>query len=542
MSIQQGRIYQGRKTILNQRAQAAALSLFSLAVVFQEAATAQDVEQNNYFASGSFVGLTPSEPITFQAKQGGAIQASLHYTGAPHQPCAPWLMLKAPSGKVLTLSPGDNAIPAAASNLKEGGTYSLIGMNANVNALLNSKVACPFDIQLVAVPGDPNQTGVWLSPTPPTGQPSGSVLNAGDIHQWKFNAAKNDQVSLSLKIEGPAYFGPYVYVVDPDGGYVAGQWGAPYANFKANKSGTYTAIVLNTQFDRPLSGHYSVLLSGVSASSIVEFGGPEVKLQNLWLRSAKPPAHLAKSAVVFCTSGNQKVHLPDYLSARSIKSPLTWSTAEMRYLEDDSLTLSCPSVDSASIVTVTGTSAANPTLSDTIAIILVPKQTEDEFKRWYAREAQDTSWFAELPCLPPTFQSSINAGWEKSPGSEMNNYHPGAKNDRRSPRTPTGHGHQATYDENAKLIVSANCPMTIPDGVTCISAGTADKVSPTTSKIQHKENDVIPFVWAAQLDSNPLETIFLGLDLSAPPIRFGEHLSQYFQIRPTIAKPAGVCP
>ena len=92
-------------------------------------------------------------------------------------------------------------------------------------------------------------------------------------------------------------------------------------------------------------------------------------------------------------------------------------------------------------------------------------------------------------------------------------------------------GHQATYDSSGSIIASG------------LGAGTADRVSPNVDRTDHREQDVKPFIWAAQLDANPVEgtmPLFLDIpfDLTHPLMHRGGKLDKYLELRPIQATPS----
>ena len=69
-----------------------------------------------------------------------------------------------------------------------------------------------------------------------------------------------------------------------------------------------------------------------------------------------------------------------------------------------------------------------------------------------------------------------------------------------------------------------------------MSAGSADKEAPFPSNLNpnlHVYADVKPFIWAAQLDGNPVEEDFTTM--TAPLLHEGANLLRYFDRRPAIA-------
>jgi hypothetical protein len=90
----------------------------------------------------------------------------------------------------------------------------------------------------------------------------------------------------------------------------------------------------------------------------------------------------------------------------------------------------------------------------------------------------------------------------------------------RSETVAGGHGHQATYDGAGNLILSG------------VAAGTADRFESGTSA--HANGDALPFIWASQLDGNPVqEGAFLNYGLSDPLLyESGENIEKYLRVRP----------
>jgi hypothetical protein len=167
---------------------------------------------------------------------------------------------------------------------------------------------------------------------------------------------------------------------------------------------------------------------------------------------------------------------------------------------------------------------------DRLIITVVPRSTKSAFDAWKSAN-QDTGWLAELPPL----YSSIEAGqdpdrncnpriWE-SPSETDSYYHPAAQFAMRSEETQNGHGHQACYDGSRSLIRNG------------VSAGTADKAHPSNlvGSDSHKNQDVLPFIWALQLDGNPVEGGTLNLNLTQPIAHEGVFSNEYLGLRPPIA-------
>ena len=176
-------------------------------------------------------------------------------------------------------------------------------------------------------------------------------------------------------------------------------------------------------------------------------------------------------------------------------------------------------------------SASQP--ADEFMLILLPAGTSRRFSDWYKQETEDLAWLASLP---PVY-SSLGPGRSnpEPPNCERrfwqdvhplaSHFHSGGAFEMRSRAVAGRHGHQAIYDSSGNLIRTGP------------GAGSADKGAPQLwafGLIKHIEQDVRPFVWAAQLDGNPIEPTWLFRNLSAPLLRQGDHILQYQRVRPAL--------
>lgn len=184
--------------------------------------------------------------------------------------------------------------------------------------------------------------------------------------------------------------------------------------------------------------------------------------------------------------------------------------------------------------------------TDEVILLSIPASTERKFRAWLEAERMDTGW---LRALPPVYSSLLPGGTHPEPKTcspklwpvlrkTGNNFHPGAAYEMRSAIQPDGSGHQATYDASGKLL---------RDG---LSAGSADRAAPRAFNIfrliAHRDRDVLPFLWAAQLDGNRVNPKLFYSALDAPPFRQGENLEAYMRVRPAFHStrreiPAGSC-
>ena len=124
------------------------------------------------------------------------------------------------------------------------------------------------------------------------------------------------------------------------------------------------------------------------------------------------------------------------------------------------------------------------------------------------------------------------------PVHKLNSHlHPGGAYEMRSRAVGDGFGHQAVYDAQGNLIRTG------------LGAASADRATPRLlglGFLKHRDSDVRPFVWAAQLDGNPVNPLWLFRDLDAALVYLGPHLQDYMGVRPALVGshgevPAGSC-
>ncbi len=179
-------------------------------------------------------------------------------------------------------------------------------------------------------------------------------------------------------------------------------------------------------------------------------------------------------------------------------------------------------------------------------LVVIPSSTSRRFQEWLRTEKGSMDWTRSLP---PVYSSLLPGGVNPEPEGCVprawpvlrkvrSQYHPGAVYEMRSAIRADGSGHQATYDARGQLIREG------------LGAGSADRASPRQYNpfrlMAHRDRDVLPFVWAAQLDGNPVNPKLLYSDFDAPLVHLGEHLRGYMSVRPTFSPvraevPAGVC-
>jgi len=147
--------------------------------------------------------------------------------------------------------------------------------------------------------------------------------------------------------------------------------------------------------------------------------------------------------------------------------------------------------------------------------------------------------------------------WD-SPNSQDSYYHPDSYFEMRARKVGNplplvdGPGHQACYSKNGNII--------LPSESDHISSGSADRAVPVTlggSADGHVQMDVLPFIWAAQLDGNPVQGTAGGgvgelfpppnINLTEPIMSEAVELLNYGTLRPAVANGKtmlnpGTCP
>ncbi len=183
---------------------------------------------------------------------------------------------------------------------------------------------------------------------------------------------------------------------------------------------------------------------------------------------------------------------------------------------------------------------------DRLIITVVPRSTKTKWDAWYPTEKADMSWLAELPPMFSWIEITVGPdGFLPRPDRNFNPflyavphaidlfYHPGAAYEMRSYATPNNHGGQVCYDSSGHIITSG------------MSSGSADREAPAPAQLngtKHRDADVKPFIWAAQLDGNPVEGIEGNLiqgilpytNMTAPMLYKGDYINKYLEVRPPV--------
>lgn len=188
---------------------------------------------------------------------------------------------------------------------------------------------------------------------------------------------------------------------------------------------------------------------------------------------------------------------------------------------------------------------------DDMWIVVYSPDTRTRFDEWCTNNAS-TAWASTLPkpfdriSLATNPASHAVSPVDPEPGAPRQWCPPVAHatwlhhNAVYEMRTETGvageHGHQATYDEEGRLIRST------------IAAGTADYHRPYAQVLwstgtfpngyAHRDADVLPFIMALQLDGNPVVPVDMWRNLNRQCIRQGENTDAYIARRPIL--PSGV--
>jgi len=241
------------------------------------------------------------------------------------------------------------------------------------------------------------------------------------------------------------------------------------------------------------------------------------------------------------TDNSRKKDLTEYLKGTlsdPLKNILRWSiksshSGSDNWQETSELTYGSPSIGTMIGYYVSVKIKDSSEISDRLIVVVVNSETATNFSNWFSQEEGDTAWLEELPALYSNFLAELsdpepedctNQKWEE-PKSKNTLFHPGASYEMRSLETENSHGHQACYNSTRNLITSG------------LGAGTADRCHWSNmialQGCTHANSDVTPFIWAAQLDGNPINQY--GTTLTSPMLRQGQHLNQYFLVRPIIA-------
>jgi hypothetical protein len=225
------------------------------------------------------------------------------------------------------------------------------------------------------------------------------------------------------------------------------------------------------------------------------------------------------------------------------KQPVIWTSAGQT-IEAGRLTVPTPADHHAGVYRIEA--SASTGVRDVFTLVVIPESTSRHFAEWLRTEQRDLDWLRDLP---PVYTALLPGGLNPEPETcsprlwpvlrRVNgNYHPGAAYEMRSAIQPDGSGHQATYDAAGNLLRDSP------------AAGSADRAAPRSYHplrlLAHRDRDVLPYIWAAQLDGNPVNPKPFHVDFDAPLLREGDHLRAYRSVRPSFHAtrkelPPGVC-
>jgi hypothetical protein len=212
--------------------------------------------------------------------------------------------------------------------------------------------------------------------------------------------------------------------------------------------------------------------------------------------------------------------------------PLIWTLNGIELKTSLLQLTSAPKEDRVAIYRI-GVRRQQDRRTDEFRLISLPVSTREHFDAWFTHERGDLAWLSQLP---PVYSSLGPAMSDPEPKNCPQRYwegvhkldsrfHPGGAYEMRSRVVGEGHGHQAVYDSEGRLIREGP------------GAGSADKGAPRLwafGLIKHRDRDVRPYVWAAQLDGNPVNPTWLFTDLDARLVREGEHIKRYQSVRPAL--------
>ena len=271
----------------------------------------------------------------------------------------------------------------------------------------------------------------------------------------------------------------------------------------------------------------------------VSFGSSEIRTRDEDLPTTTLP-WATKSAALQWDGTSGTVNLSGYLTpvSKVARDGLRWTVNSIvqfdSILEYDTAFVIEPGVGSIYTYRVEAEHRPYRHLSDRFILVVYPEATATEYKNW-VNTNQDLTWTNILPKVynqlgtnssDPEPDASCNR-WDTR-SSLSSNYHPGASYEMRTRALGNGNtqGHQATYDSAGSIIASG------------LGAGTADRVSPNVSLGEHGKKDVEPFIWAAQLDANPVEGVLFNAGLNHQLMHRGENLNKYLELRPIQATPS----
>ncbi|MDX1744472.1 MAG: Ig-like domain-containing protein, partial [Halobacteriales archaeon] len=208
---------------------------------------------------------------TFEATAGDWISVNIGEL-ADGTGFVPWIRLISPSGALVAGDFGSIAAQVTDQNAAETGTYTVVvGTNDS-----GREGTGDYQLTLARVPG---------SFVVPTGDEGGSITNGGnhtgsihlgDLDQWTFEASAGDWISVNIgELADGTGFVPWVRLISPTGGLVAGDFGGLAAQLtvsSAPATGTYTLVVGTNDSGRDGTGDYQFTLMKVPGTLAIPTG------------------------------------------------------------------------------------------------------------------------------------------------------------------------------------------------------------------------------------------------------------------------------
>ncbi len=295
----------------------------------------------------------------------------------------------------------------------------------------------------------------------------------------------------------------------------------------------------------PVTGktiNYSLLPVEFKTYPDTEAGPDKARKLNLATRQNEKQHYNGWEKCVCKVWTSSKVDLIDYLTPgdRELFEQNLWWFANESDLPGHELDLGDePDTDEQKEFSIQVCPKGSSVVIDKLTITVVPRSTKEKFDAWHTAESADMGWLAYAPAMyqslgygnsdpePPTVLPGLNGNWF-SPGAINTYYHPDGFYEMRSlffTRPVLSSGHQACYDAQGAIITTG------------ISGCSADKELPVTSGgsfTGHLNSDVKPFIWALQLDGNPVQGTFTYTNLTAPIMHEGAYARKYLVVRPAV--------
>jgi hypothetical protein len=172
---------------------------------------------------------------------------------------------------------------------------------------------------------------------------------------------------------------------------------------------------------------------------------------------------------------------------------------------------------------------------DRLWVVVASSETKRSFDNWYALYSTNLTWISLLPKPYAKLVYSTNSNgrvtavdpepsdpgnWGRPSSTAGNFLHHNAMFEMRSNTVSGGHGNQACYGADGKLITNG------------IAGGTADYGAGKIGRARtHVKQDVKPFLRAVWLDGNPGKATTFN-NITRPCLCEGSYIFKYIQCRP----------